>query len=247
MSDEPVHLILGATGGIGAALCRRLRARGDIVHLAARDDERLQALGDELSCRTTSLDACDPTAVTRVAQEAHERHGRLDGLVNCVGSVLLKPAHLTSLDEWDATLAANLTTAFAAVRAAGKTMRAQGGAVVLMSSAAARQGLQNHEAVAAAKAGVEGLTRSAAATYARQGIRVNAVAPGLVRTPLTARITSNPAGEEASRSMHALGRLGQPEDVASMIAWLLEPTNDWVTGQVFGVDGGLGSLHLRKA
>ena len=99
--------------------------------------------------------------------------------------------------------------------------------------------------IAAAKAGVEGLARSAAATYAGAGIRVNAVAPGLVRTPLSERITSNPAGEKASLAMHALGRLGEPGDVASLIAWLLAEENTWVTGQVLGVDGGLGSLHLR--
>jgi NAD(P)-dependent dehydrogenase (short-subunit alcohol dehydrogenase family) len=117
--------------------------------------------------------------------------------------------------------------------------------VVLVSSAAARTGLANHEAIAAAKAGVIGLTQSAAASYAARRLRVNCVAPGLVRTPLTARITATPAGEQASLGMHALGRLGEPEDVAGAIAYLLSPAAAWVTGQVVGVDGGLGTVRAR--
>jgi NAD(P)-dependent dehydrogenase (short-subunit alcohol dehydrogenase family) len=87
-----------------------------------------------------------------------------------------------------------------------------------------------------------GLTLSAATTYAPKNIRVNCVAPGLVDTPMSARIVGNEAAAKASKSMHALGRFGKPEDVAAMITFLLDPTNDWVTGQVIGVDGGLGTL-----
>jgi len=182
--------------------------------------------------------------VEAAAARAVEAHGRLDGLANCVGSILLKPAHLTSEEEWDAVVATNLKSAYAAVRAAARAMSA-GGSVVLVSSAAARLGLANHEAIAAAKAGVIGLALSAAASYAPKGIRVNAVAPGLVRTPMTSRITGNEAALKASTALHALGRVGEPEDVASAIAWLLDPAQSRVTGQVIGVDGGLATLRSR--
>jgi NAD(P)-dependent dehydrogenase (short-subunit alcohol dehydrogenase family) len=212
--------------------------------VAGREAVRLEAIAAETGATPFVLDATRPAEVEAAAAKAVELDGRLHGLANCVGSILLKPAHLTSEEEWDAVVATNLKSAYAAVRAAARLM-STGGSVVLVSSAAARLGLANHEAIAAAKAGVIGLTLSAAATYAPKGIRVNAVAPGLVRTPLTARITGNEAALKASTALHALGRVGEPEEVASAIAWLLDPAQSWVTGQVIGVDGGLATLRSR--
>jgi NAD(P)-dependent dehydrogenase (short-subunit alcohol dehydrogenase family) len=165
----------------------------------------------------------------------------INAVVCLAGSVLLKPLHLTSRAEWDSTLQANVTAAAGTLRAAVSRMKV-GGAVVLMSSAAAGIGLSNHEAIAAGKAGIEGLVRSAAMTYAAKSIRVNAVAPGLVQTPLTQRVWSNPRSADVSLAMHPLGRFGQPEEVARAIYFLIDPSNNWITGQVLGVDGGLGSL-----
>jgi NAD(P)-dependent dehydrogenase (short-subunit alcohol dehydrogenase family) len=238
-----VQLILGAAGGIGTALCRRLAASDSRLALAGRDVQRLDALAAELGGSVHRVDATSVDEVEAVVQAVVAEHGRLDGIVNCVGSILLKPAHRTSAEEWRDTLGTNLDSAFATVRAGAGAMRKTGGSIVLVSSAAARLGLANHEAISAAKAGVVGLARSAAATYASRGIRVNVVAPGLVRTPLSSRLTASPANEEASRAMHPLGRLGEPDDVASAIAWFLDPEQTWVTGQVLGVDGGLGTVR----
>ena len=242
---SPVYVVFGATGGIGARLSRRLAARGARLVLGGRNVEKLQALADELETTAYPLDATRLDEVDACVEHAVQRHGRLDGVANCVGSLLLKPAHLTTEADWLATLAANLTTAFATVRAGAKAMTAAGGSIVLVSSAAARIGLANHEAIAAAKAGVIGLTLSAAATYGPRGIRVNCVAPGLVRTPLTARLTANDAALKTSTAMHALGRIGEPDDVAAALEWLLCPEQSWVTGQVLGIDGGLGSVRPR--
>ena len=136
-------------------------------------------------------------------------------------------------------------TAFALTRAAGRHMKKTGGSVVLMSSCAASVGLPNHEVIAAAKAAVEGLVRSAAATYASAGLRFNAVAPGLVDTPLAARITGNDAALKASTAMHPLGRIGRARDIAEAIGFLLDDSSGWTTGQIFGVDGGLSRLKTR--
>ena len=238
-------LIFGAGGGIGSALARLVVASGGSVFLAGRDVAKLESLGRDLGMPSGAVEATDPDAIDACADAASAALGALTGIANCVGSLLLKPAHLTSTAEWQATIATNLTSGFGCVRAAGRLMKADGGAVVLVSSAAARIGLANHEAIAAAKAGLEGLARSAAATYARQRIRFNVVAPGLVRTPLTRGLVANELAEKASLAMHPLGRLGEPDDVARAIAWLLDPAQGWITGQVLGVDGGLADVKSR--
>jgi len=244
MTSQKV-LVVGAAGGVGSAVIRQLVAEGATVFLAGRDGGRLAALGGELGMPHAVVDAADPDAFDAVADGAAAALGGLTGVVNCAGSILLKPAHLTTTAEWQATLAANLTSGFACVRAAGRLLRSDGGSVVLVSSAAARIGLPNHEAIAAAKAGIVGLVLSAAASYARQRIRFNAVAPGLVRTPLTRGLVSSEPAEKASVAMHPLGRLGEPEDVARAICFLLDPAQGWITGQVLGVDGGLADVKGR--
>jgi NAD(P)-dependent dehydrogenase (short-subunit alcohol dehydrogenase family) len=244
-SETPAYVILGATGGIGSALSKRLAKRGADVLMCGRDTTKLAALQAAAGGETALVDARSLDSVESAVQSAVDPCGRLDGIANCVGSLLLKPAHLTTEEEWRATLAANLDSAFATVRAASKVMMRTGGSIVLVASAAARTGFPNHEAIAAAKAGVMGLALSAASTYAGYGIRVNAVAPGLVETPMTEALTRNEAAAKASRAMHALGRLGSPNDVAGALDWLLSTESAWVTGQVLGVDGGLATVRTR--
>ena len=178
-------------------LARRLAAKGNRVLIAGRNPEKLEALAAEIGAVSLVLDARRAAEIHAGLERAVERFGRADGVANCGGSLLLKPA-LTSQDEFDDTVATNLSSAFATVHAAGRVMR-QGGPIVLVSSAAARLGLPNHEAIAAAKAGIIGLALSAAATYAGRGLRVTCVAP----------------------------------------------EQSWVTGQMLGVDGGLGRVRAR--
>ncbi len=225
-------LIIAASSGIGQATVSLLKEAGHTVFTTARDKTKI--VPDAI------LDATDFDAVDSVFHQA----GDLDGVVNCSGSLLIKSAHLTSKAQYQAVIDASLTTAFSTIRSAGKHMN-KGGSVVLVSSAAALTGLANHEAIAAAKAGIIGLTLSAAATYAGQHLRVNAVAPGLTETPLTTALTSSDAARKFSEAMHALGRLGKPEDIARAIVFFLDPRNDWITGQVLGVDGGLSSVKPK--
>ena len=245
----PVHLILGATGGVGSTLARQLAASGAQLVLAARNVDALAALATELGATSVVVDATIPADIDRAVETTVQTFGRIDGATNCVGSLLLKPAHLTRPEEFEEVLSVNLKSAFSLVRAASRAMMSNteptGGSIVLVASAAARIGLANHEAIAAAKGGIMSLTLSAAASYAAKQVRVNCVAPGLVRTPLTARITGSAAGEQSSLAMHALGRLGEPGDVARAIAFLMDPQNSWITGQTLGVDGGLGTLRSR--
>ena len=213
--------------------------------MAGRDADKLRVLADELRVLPVVVDATCSEHIDQLFARVVEEYGRVDGVANCVGSLLLKPAHLTSDAEWGNTLTTNLTSAFVTVRAAARTMMKTGGSIVLVSSAVARIGLANHEAIAAAKAGILGLALSVVASYASRGIRVNCVAPGLVRTPLTARLTANEAALKGSIAMHALGRIGEPSDVAAAIEWFLDPAQSWVTGQMLGIDGGLATLRVR--
>jgi NAD(P)-dependent dehydrogenase (short-subunit alcohol dehydrogenase family) len=247
----PASVIVGAAGGIGSAVCRRLAAAGARLLLVGRTAEKLEALADELRGVNPAgeylpfpADATKSADIDSAFAKATEAFGPIHGAANLVGSILLKPAHLTTDAEFDDTLALNAKTAFYAVRAAAKAMTG-GGSVVLASTVAATIGLTNHEAIAAAKGAVNGLVLAAAATYAPRNIRVNAVAPGLVKTPLAARITGNEAALKASTAMHPLGRVGEPDDVAACVAWLLDPATTWVTGQVIGIDGGLSRVRAR--
>jgi NAD(P)-dependent dehydrogenase (short-subunit alcohol dehydrogenase family) len=239
-------LIFGATGGIGQELVRRLVGSGARVVAVARGKERLDALAGEYPGLVThQADATTPDGVAGAFAAAAEAFGGPPtGVTNLVGSLLLKPAHLTTDADWSEVIAQNLTTAFLTVREAARTMTG-GGSVVLSSSVAARVGLANHEGIAAAKAGVHGLALAAASTYASRGLRFNVVAPGLVRTPLTARLTSSEAALKASTAMHPLGRIGEPQDAAAAFEFLLHPSNTWITGQILSVDGGLSTVRGR--
>jgi NAD(P)-dependent dehydrogenase (short-subunit alcohol dehydrogenase family) len=135
-AKEGCIVVLGATGGIGSALARRLAAKGNRLLIAGRNPEKLKALAAEIGAVSLVLDARRAAEVQAGLDKAVERFGRVDGVANCVGSLLLKPAHLTSQDEFDDTVATNLGSAFATVYAAGRVMR-QGGSIVLVSSAAA--------------------------------------------------------------------------------------------------------------
>ena len=247
MHTDRAYLVLGGSGAIGGSLARELAAGGAQVMVAGRDRDRTEGVAEEIGGAAFVYESATVDSVQAAVEDAQGRFGKLDGIANCVGSILLKPAHITSPDEWDSVIATNLGSAFAAVRAGAKAWAKGGGSIVLVSSAAATLGLANHEAIAAAKAGIIGLAKSAAATYARKGIRVNVVAPGLVRSGMTERIVGNAAAAQASTDLHPLGRLGEPEDVASALAWFLDQRQSWVTGQVLGVDGGLGGLKTRPA
>ena len=219
-ANPPAYLIMGANGGIGRSLAEKLLVDGSRVALCCRDTAKMSDLVDALCAgaagasakariMTVGVDATVPAEVEACVKDVVKEFGRVDGAANCVGSIVLKPAHSTSEEEFEQTLKTNLYSSFSLMRNLARPMMKQkSGSVVFCSSAVASIGMSNHEAIAAAKAGVEGLVLSAASTYARFGIRVNVVAPGLTNTPLAAKITSNEAALKASVAMHPLGRIG---------------------------------------
>ena len=239
-------VILGATGTIGSTLARRLVRNGNRALLVGRNADKLAALSEETGQPYVIDDATNSQNLEESLAACIQSSESVHAFVNCIGSLSLKPAHATSDDDFRRVIETNLFTSFATVRVASKFLRERGGSIILLASAAAEIGIVNHEAISAAKAGVIGLARSAAATYASANIRVNVISPGLVRTEMTRRIWGATASVTASEQMHALGRIGEPEHVASLAAWLLDVENDWITGQVIGIDGGLGHVLPRR-
>ncbi|WPB87119.1 SDR family NAD(P)-dependent oxidoreductase [Sediminicoccus rosea] len=235
-------LILGATGGVGAALARRVAARGARPVLLARDAGRLAALAAEWpGAESVVADVTDGAALKAAIQGLG---GPLSGLAFCVGSILLKPALRTTEAEMMDTFRLNAVAAALAVQAAAPALSAAGGSVVLFSTVAARTGFTNHLAIAAAKAAVEGMTVALAAELA-PAIRVNCIAPSLTRTAMAEPLTRNPAMAEAIARLHPLPRLGEADDIAAMADMLLSSAAGWITGQVIAVDGGRSTLRTK--
>lgn len=242
-----VAVVTGATGAIGGATAARLAQAGSRVALVARDDRRVNQLADELGEGATAFvaDARDSAALDTAFAHIAERLGPPEALVHAVGSTLLRPAHTIKDEEFEEVISTNLTSAFYALRAFVRTASREGtSAALFFSSAATGIGLVNHEAISAAKGGIDGLVRAAAATYAGRGLRVNAIAPGLVHSNLTRRLVENPATLAASEWMHPLGRIGAADDVAGLAAFLVGPEASWITGQIVAVDGGLSGIKL---
>lgn len=249
-----MYLVVGANGGIGSNLTEQLLLCGETVNVAVacRSADSMAKLVQKISegpagkaaadrILQIKLDATVPAEVEACVASVLDKYGRIDGAANCAGSIILKPAHSTTEEEFSQTIATNLNSSFSLMRCLARPMMKQkSGSIVFCSSAVAKIGLSNHEAIAAAKAGVAGLALSAAATYAKFGIRVNVVSPGLTDTKIASRITGNEAALKASVAMHPFGRIAQPDEVASAVLFLLR--HPYITGQVLGVDGGLSSL-----
>ena len=248
--DRPgrrVAIVIGATGAIGSATAHRLVAAGWDVAVVGRHAERVDALAAQLGPAAVGFvaDATVSAEVDSAVAGIVERLGPPEALVHAVGSTLLKPIHAVSDAELEDVLAVNLLSAVYALRAFIRAVpRGRQASVVLFSSAATQIGLLNHEAIAVAKGGIDGLVTSAAATYAGRGVRVNALAPGLVRSNLTRRLVEHEGSLRASVAMHPLGRIGEAEDVSGLAAFLVSADASWITGQVIAVDGGLSGVKL---
>lgn len=233
MSDTPVYVVIGAAGGIGSQVSRRLYDKGCHLMMGARHVEELDTLQADLP---DTLYFCvfaeQIEDVVRCADHAMNMWGRVDGIVYCDGMSLYKMPHQMEEVEWKKLIAFNLSAAFACVHAAGKLMLAEGGSVVLLSSAFANHPAANAEAMAAAAGGVAGLVRSAAQTYKPFNIRINAVAPGTVNGDVNFKPdTQLPSGFPTHSA----------DDVAKVMAWLAS-RNCTVSGEVLSVDEGLAKI-----
>jgi NAD(P)-dependent dehydrogenase (short-subunit alcohol dehydrogenase family) len=236
-----IVLITGASGGVGRALTRQLHAQGYRVAAAGRTAERLADL--EASARIAA-DTTTPEGAARAIAGCQEALGAAPTLLaHCVGSTLIAPLHRTREEAYREVVRVNLDSAVFMLQAWLAGLQGGPGAAVFASSVVARIGVANHEAIAAAKGGVEALVRGAAATYAAQGVRINAVAPGMTETPLTAGMLKLPAMREGAARQYPLGGVQTADQVADAMAWLLGEGAARLTGQVLAVDGGFTTVR----
>lgn len=236
------YLIYGANGGQGEAIARALKAAGHDLHLTGRDADALSSLAENLGASHTVADVLDEGAIDKVAGEAGDD---LAGLVYAVGSINLKPLGKLTDEDFLTDYRLNALGAAKAVQASLAALKAgEGGAVLLFSTIAVAQGFAAHASVSMAKGAVEGLVKALGAELA-PNVRVNAIAPSLIDTPLASKMTASDQMAKAIAGMHAIPRLGQAEDVAPLAEVLLTDKGSWISGQIFGVDGGRSTLRTK--
>jgi hypothetical protein len=242
--DGRIALVTGGGSGIGAAVCRRLASGGAVTIVADRDADAAKRVARELPDGVAkSLDVADAESVAALMEEIARQYGRLDIAVNNAGIGGLQPVlHETPIEVWRRILSVNLDGVFHCMHHELRAMAPRGkGSIVNMSSVLGLRGAPNGTAYVASKHAVIGLTKAAAAEYAASGIRINAVCPGFIDTPLV-RSATDETSREAIAARHPIGRLGTAAEVAELVAFLASDRSSFITGSSHVVDGGYTAI-----
>ena len=236
-----MYIIAGSTGTLGTAIVNAL-AKENELFLIGRDEAKLSKQASTINANYKVIDLnynVEPREFGQIIDTDIE----IEGLVNCIGSILIKPLHGTSIDEFNDVITTNLFSSYYLLASFARRMK--NGSAIFFSSIAGSKGLSNHEAISAAKSGIEGFARSAAATYAKDNLRVNVIAPSIMDSNMSQKILSTETAREVSKNMHPIAKIGDSSDIIPVIKWLLSPEAKWVTGQTIHVDGGLSTVKPR--
>ena len=237
-----MYVIAGSTGTLGSAITEEL-SKNNSIFLIGRDEEKLQNQANKFNCNYEVLDLLN-TPEPREFAKVISPDVEIKGLVNCIGSILIKPLHGTSLEEFNDVITTNLFSSYFLLASFARRMK--DGSAIFFSSVAGSKGLSNHEAISAAKAGIEGFARSAAATYAKDNLRVNVIAPSIMDSNMSQKILSTDSAREVSKNMHPISKIGDTDDIIPVVKWLLSQDAKWVTGQTIHIDGGLSTVKPRQ-
>lgn len=227
-------LIVGASSGIGYATAKTLLSKGYQVYSASRNQPDLTGIV-HLNWDAQNADASVFASLPET----------LDGVVYCPGTINLKPFHRLSQDDFKNDFQVNVLGAISVIQAVlPKLKKSASASIVLYSTVAVKIGMGFHASVAVSKGAIEGLTLSLAAELAPTKIRVNCIAPSLTDTPLAKNLLSSDEKKETSNKRHPIGRFGTSADIANITNFLLSDESTWITGQILGVDGGMGSIKM---
>ncbi|MFW6154758.1 MAG: 3-oxoacyl-[acyl-carrier-protein] reductase [Planctomycetota bacterium] len=237
-----VAIVTGAARGIGREICRELLEAGmTVVGVDVNDalfDEAVEALGSPDALEFRKLDVTDSAGFEACVDDMVGKHGRIDVLVNNAGITRDGLLMRMSDEDWELVLKVNLFSAFYGTRAVSKYMvRQRGGSIINMSSYSGREGNRGQANYAASKAGLIGLTKTAAKELAGKGVRCNAIAPGFIETEMTAVLPQQ--AKDVALSLIPMKTMGQPADIAAAVRFLASDDSKYITAQVISVDGGM--------
>ena len=228
-------VIIGCGSGIGLATAKELHKTHQVLGISRTKTSEIDNLNIQFYEKNILSDSLENITFPE----------KIDGLVYAPGSINLKPFNRLTEEDFRNDFEINVLGAVKIIqKLLSNLKKSDNASIVLFSSVAAKTGMPFHASIATSKAAIEGLTKSLAAELAAQKIRVNAIAPSLTDTPLASQLLSSEERREASAKRHPLQKIGQPEEIAKMVVFLLSESGSWITGQTIGIDGGIGSLKI---
>ena len=235
-------LVFGGTGSIGKALSKKLKLIDYEPIIISRNEVELQKISNEINC---SYKVCDILDTNEIKKISEEYKNDIHGIAYCVGSINLKPLKLANNDDFIESFKINTLGAINVIKFNQESLMKNSGSILLYSTIAVKQGFTNHSIVSTAKGAIEGLTLSLAAEFAPK-IKVNCIAPSLTDSKMTKKIISNENIKKAIENMHPIPKIGHGNDFSEIGSFLLSNKNNWITGQIFNIDGGRSSLRIKS-
>ncbi|WP_312323631.1 SDR family oxidoreductase [Soonwooa sp.] len=228
-------VIIGCGSGIGLATAKELQSTNQIIGISKTKNSAIENLNIQFHEKNIITDNIDDIPFPEV----------IDGIVYAPGSINLKSFNRLSIDDFKKDFEINVLGAIKIIQKLLPNLKKSDNAsIVLFSSVAAKMGMPFHASISASKNAVEGLVKSLAAEFSAQKIRVNAIAPSLTETKLANQLLSTPEKKEAASKRHPLQKIGNPEEIAKMVIFLLSDSSSWITGQIFAIDGGMSTIKL---